>query len=69
MRMSIKIGSIIMNFDKQDRHCHPERSEGSPWPGTEILSEAKDDITDLIGMRSLLGFKNTQHAVNIRKVG
>jgi hypothetical protein len=23
--------------------CHPERSEGSDWPGTEILRCAQDD--------------------------
>ncbi|SRR6266487_4003779 len=27
----------IMRFTNQDRSCHPERSEGSVWPGTEIL--------------------------------
>jgi len=25
--------------------CHPERSEGSAWPGTEILRCAQDDMT------------------------
>src|SRR5450759_4566617 len=25
--------------------CHPERSEGSDWPGTEILRCAQDDKT------------------------
>jgi len=27
--------------------CHPERSEGSAAPDTEILSAAKDDKADL----------------------
>jgi hypothetical protein len=27
--------------------CHPERSEGSDAPGTEILRCAQDDIADL----------------------
>ncbi len=26
--------------------CHPERSEGAVWPGTEILRCAQDDKTD-----------------------
>src|SRR2546421_9832195 len=33
-----------MIFNNQNWPCHPERSEGSDTPGTEILSAAKDDI-------------------------
>jgi hypothetical protein len=28
--------------------CHPERSEGSDTPGTEILRCAQDDRTNLV---------------------
>jgi len=35
---NVQVGtSSIMNFNKQDRECHPERSEGSDALGTEIL--------------------------------
>ncbi len=36
-----------MIFNKQHRYCHPERSEGSDAPGTEILRCAQDDIAEL----------------------
>ena len=37
--------SPIMIFHEQGRDCHPERSEGSDSPGTEILRCAQDDKT------------------------
>jgi len=33
-----------MNFNNQDRECHPERSEGSDVLATEILRCAQDDM-------------------------
>jgi len=35
--------ATMMNFNDQNRECHPERSEGSGSMGTEMLSEAKHD--------------------------
>jgi hypothetical protein len=37
----------MMNVNDQNRECHPERSEGSDAPATEILRFAQDDIPGL----------------------
>jgi hypothetical protein len=35
--------------------CHPERSEGSDWPGAEILRCAQDDKFEHAGQAMLPG--------------
>ncbi len=41
--VSEKLRGPIMNFNDQDRYCHPERSEGSRPLACEILRCAQDD--------------------------
>jgi len=43
LRADVSPLAPMMNFHDQKQECHPEQSEGSPWPGTQILRFAQDD--------------------------
>jgi crotonobetainyl-CoA:carnitine CoA-transferase CaiB-like acyl-CoA transferase len=44
-------GGRVPEIGEHNRHCHPERSEGSHGSGSEILRFAQDDENPLHGLR------------------